>query len=186
MTTAACLRFSAAELLGYWLGELEEAQERVMDEHLFECASCSGRLDEIVRLGKAVRRDLLSGGVTFVTSTPFIEAFQQAGWRVREYGLDVGGSVDCTVGRDDDFVVAYLRAPLRGVQRLDVTIDEATAGRLRLEDVPFDPEAGAIAAVTSTTYLRSLQRTRLRMQLLAVDGAQERVLGEYTFNHSPF
>ena len=185
MTVAECLRLSPADLLDYWLDDVEDARQHATEEHLFECAACSDRLATIVRLGAAVRRELLRGGVTFVTSMPFVLGVKEAGWRVREYELDPGGSVNCTVTPDDDFVVAYLRAPLQDVRRLDLKIDDSTAGAHRFEDVPFDREAEGVAAVTSTAYLRTLGRNRQRVQLVAVDEAGERVLGDYTFNHYP-
>jgi hypothetical protein len=116
---------------------------------------------------------------------PFIRGLQSAGFQVREYELAAGGSVNCTVTPEDDFVVSYLRAPLTDVRRLDVLIDDSTSGQFRANDVAFDPAAGMLVAVTSTAYLRTLQRSQQRVRLVAVEGAEERVLGDYTFNHSP-
>ena len=45
------------ELLEYWLGELDEAHESRLDEHLFACSACSERLRTIVDLGAAIRRE---------------------------------------------------------------------------------------------------------------------------------
>lgn len=184
MTSASCAT-EPRELLEYWLGELDEARQRAIDEHLFACAACSDRLGSIVELGRAIRRELLEGHCTFVTSAPFIRRIKEAGLRVREYTLPAGGSVDCTVTPEDDFVVSYLRAPLKGVRRLDLVIDDSTSGRHRQSDVAFDPEAEGLVAVTSTTYLKALKDSRLRVRLLAVDGVEERVVADYTFNHSP-
>jgi hypothetical protein len=71
------------------------------------------------------------------------------------------------------------------VPRLDVILDDPTLGRFRLNDVPFDPGASALTFVPSAALLRSLGTTQQRVRLVAVAGAQERVLGEYTFNHTP-
>jgi hypothetical protein len=185
MTRAACTRSSAQELTAYWLGELDEAHEQRVDEHLFACAACSERLRAIVDLGAAVRRAFLDGWLNIVLPEPFIRRIKEAGFQVREYRLDAGGAVDCTVTPDDDFVVAYLRAPLGEVRRLDVLIDDQTSGKFRANDVAFDPLAEELVAVTSTAYLRTLQHSRQRVRLVAVEGVDERVLGDYTFNHYP-
>jgi hypothetical protein len=184
MTSASC-PIPPDDLLAYWLGELDEEHELPLDEHLFACAACSERLRAIIDLGAAIREEVLRGTFSFVTSVPFIRSIKNAGWQVREYDLAASSSVDCTVTPDDDFVVSYLRAPLRGVQRLDVLIDDTTSGQHRWSDVAFDPEADALAAVWSTAYLRTLGVSQHRVRLVAVDGADERVVADYTFNHSP-
>jgi Putative zinc-finger len=184
MTRAACTT-PPQDLLAYWLGELDEAAEQRLEEHLFACAPCTERLGAVVALGASIRAELLRGAFNFVTSVPFIRRIKDAGWQVREYDLAAGGSVACTVTRDDDFVVSYLRAPLQGIRRLDVLIDDSTSGKHRANDVAFDPEAGTLAAVTSTAYLRTLGHSQQRVRLVAVEGTDERVIADYTFNHSP-
>jgi hypothetical protein len=171
------------ELLEYWLGELDEAREHALEEHLFACAACSARLATLVDLGAAIRREFLAGRCTFVTSAPFIRRMKEAGFRVREYALPSGGSVDCTVTPEDDFVVSYLEAPLGGVSRLDLLIDDSTSGKQRANDVAFD--SGGVVAVTSTAYLRTLRHSQMRVRLVAVQGGDERVIGDYMFNHYP-
>ena len=52
-------------------------------------------------------------------------------------------------------------------------------------DVAFDPSAGALVTVTSTAYLKTLKHSRQRVRLVAVDGVNERVVADYTFNHYP-
>lgn len=93
--------------------------------------------------------------------------------------------MDCTVTPEDDLVVAYLRAPLRDVRRLDVLIDDTTSGKHRANDVAFDPSADGLVAVTDTAHLRTLKHSRQRVRLVAVEGVEERVIGDYTFNHYP-
>jgi anti-sigma factor RsiW len=185
MTRAACATVLPQQWLGYWLGELEGADEARLDEHLFACAACTERLQAIVELGAAIRAELARGALNIVLPEPFLRRVQAAGLRVREYALSPGGSVDCTIAPGDDLVVAHLRAPLRGVRRLDVLIDSSVAGKLRANDVPFDADADALVAVTSSVFLRTLRHAQQRVQLVAVDGAGERVLADYTFNHYP-
>jgi len=184
MTRAECAT-PPEDLLAYWLDELDEAQAQRVEEHLFACATCSERLRAIVDLGAAIRRELKRGDFACVLPPPFVRRLKEAGVRVREYTLEPGGSVNCTITSDDDLVVAHLHAPLRDVRRLDLLIDDPTMGRLRATDVAFDPEAGSLVAMPSASHLRSLGHAQLRMQLVAVDGADERVIGDYTFNHAP-
>jgi len=183
MTRTSCP--PAQDLLAYWLGELDAAAELRLDEHLLACAACSERLRAVVDLGAAIRRETLRGDFSFVTSAALIRRMKETGVRVREYSLEPGGSVSCTVTPDDDFVVAYLRAPLRDVRRLDLVIDDATAGTLHVSDVAFDPAADGLIMVPSTSYLRTLGHNQQRVKLVAVEGGDERVIADYTFNHYP-
>jgi hypothetical protein len=186
MTRLECTTpLSTPELLEYWLGELDEPRSLALDEHLFACAACSARLGAIVALGGAIRRAFVEGWLYIVLPEAFIRRIQEAGFQVREYRLEAGGSVDCTITPDDDFVVAHLRAPLRDVRRLDVLIDDETSGKHRANDVAFDASAEGLVAVTSTAFLRTLEHSRQHVRLVAVDGEQERVIGDYTFNHYP-
>lgn len=186
MTGAACNSPLAAEqLLEYWLGELDAAAEQRCDEHLFACGACSGRLQALVDLGGAIRGELERGALNIVLPGEFIERVKNAGLQVREYTLEPGEAVSCTITRDDDLVVSYLRAPLRDVRRLDVLIENTAFGKVRASDVPFDPAADGLVAVTSSVFLRTLQHATQRVQLVAVDGAEERVIAAYTFNHYP-
>ena len=185
MTRAKCAALQSQELTEYWLGELDDAHEHRVDEHLFACAACSKRLAALVDLGGAIRRTFVEGWLNVVLPEPFLRRIKDAGFQVREYHLPAGGSVSCTVTPDDDFVVSYLRAPLKGVKRLDVLIDDKTSGKHRATDVAFDPSAGALVTVTSTAYLKTLKHSRQRVRLVAVDGVDERVVADYTFNHYP-
>ena len=181
---AACAT-SPQELLGYWLGELGATEEARLDEHLFACAACSESLSTVVKLGAAIRNELLRGDFGFVLPAAFIRRLKDAGLRVREYDLEPGGSVSCTIAADDDHVVSYLRAPLRDVRRLDLVLQDPTEGTVRVSDVSFDPAAGGVAFVPGVAYLRTLGHVQQRVRLVAVDGVHEREIADYTFNHSP-
>jgi len=184
MTRMACT-VSGEERLAWWLGELEGAAEQRFDEHLFSCSACAARLETLVALGAAIRGKLLSGDFGFVAPASFVGKMKDSGLVVREYTLEPGGSVNCTIAPEDDFVAAHLLAPLAGVQQLDVLIDNSTTGKQRLRDVAFDPANAGLTVIPSATFLRSLQRAQQRMQLVAVEGAQERVIGHYLFDHYP-
>jgi hypothetical protein len=184
MTRASCMT-SPQELLEYWLGELDSAHELRLDEHLLACSACSERLRTIVDLGAAIRGELLRGDFGFVLPAAFIHRIKEGGLSVREYNLEPGGSVDCTITPDDDLVVAHLHAPLHDVCRLDLVIHDPTVGTLRASDVAFDPEADSLTWVPSVSYLRALGHSQPRVRLVAVEGVDERVIADYTFNHSP-
>jgi hypothetical protein len=186
MTRASCTTpASTQDLLAYWLGEIDEATESRLEEHLFACAACSERLRTVVEFGAAIRSELLHGDFGFVLPAAFIHRLKESGLRVREYNLEPGASVSCTVTPEDDLVVAHMRAPLGDVRRLDLLIEDPVAGSMRVHDVAFDPAAGGVTMVPSVAFLRTLRHERQRVRLVAVEGVEERVIADYTFNHYP-
>ncbi|MDH4105914.1 MAG: zf-HC2 domain-containing protein, partial [Gammaproteobacteria bacterium] len=98
------------ELLAWWLGELDSVTEERLDAHVFACADCAVRLTALLALGDAIRRETLSGSFGFVVPAAFVGRLHAAGLRLREYTLEPGGSVNCTIGPGDDFVVSHLHA----------------------------------------------------------------------------
>lgn len=173
------------DLAAYWLGEMLEKNEETLEEHFFRCAHCSARLEELAALAAGMRAAVQDGKVSLVASGPFVRAMRQAGLRVREYRLDPGGSVNCTIRADDDAVVSFIRAPLAGVKRLDVLCTEDSKPEVRLADVPFDAETGVVLVIPSAARLKTMPAFTMRMRLTAVGDAGESEIGEYTFLHSP-
>jgi len=187
MNSLACQ--SALEwdtLLAYWLGELDPENEARTEEHYLGCPRCSQRLELLIALARDVRELIRISGITMIITDRFARRLAEHGLNVREYRVPLNGSVNCTVTDDDEFVLGNLAAPLDDVQRLDmVYIDSQGGTQSRLEDIPFVPESGAVVISTRIDALRALPACAIRVRLLdvAVDG--ERVLGDYTFNHTP-
>lgn len=176
------------KLAAYWLGETTAAQGEASEAHFFACAQCARRLDWLAALGDGVRSAVRAGRVGLFVSRQFVEALAQAGMRLREYRLEAGGSVNCTIGVDDDAVVSRIRAPLAGAKRIDalqrVSIGGVDKAEERAADVPFDPAAGEVIFLPTAAALRTMPSHTVRVKLVAVDEAGERALGDYTFRHT--
>jgi len=169
-----------ATLVDYWFGDLPREEEEKFEEHLFGCDECAEKLADLVALGGAVQAAWREGAVRAVISHALFDAMKDQGLRLREYALSPGGSVQCTIAATDDFVVSRLSAPLGGVRRVDLVTD---AGRL--SDVPFDAAAGEVLMCPAPAALKRRGKFTQHVSLVAVEEAGERVLGEYTFEHSP-
>jgi anti-sigma factor RsiW len=172
-------------LLAWWLDELSDDEAAEVEAHLFECDECGARLRELLRLRAGVRGALLGGELAGAMSRPFIGKLREDGVRVREYHLEAGGSVACTVAPEDELVVSYLRAPLEGVRQLDVEF-EKDGETHRASHIPFDAESGEVAVIVPTTWLKTMGSFTQRNRLYAVTLEGQRLVGEYTFNHSPW
>jgi len=176
-------------LVAYWLGELDEADQAPLEEHFFACAHCTRRLERLAALASGIRAAVRDGAVALALTPRFLGYLKDHGLRIREYPVDPGGRVECTITAEDDAVVSRLHAPLAGAQRVDALHSLDLGGgrieRRRMEDVPFDRDSGEVLFTPSTKELRKLPAHIWRVQLLAVDEAGERTLGEYSFAHTP-
>ncbi len=185
MKHTACNQLSIAELMEYWLDELSDARVAATEEHLFNCAGCHAQLENIASIGMATRELVQQGKIAAILTPGALDTLKATGLRIREYHLDPGGSVNCTIAPDDDLAVSHLRAPLAGVRRLDLVFDDVdTAFRLRLTDIGFDPTNNEVVVMPKAEMLRSLYTASQRMRLFAIDATGEHLLGEYMFNHT--
>lgn len=169
-----------ATLVAYWLGELDDAAEAALEEHYLGCAECGERLAEVEALADGVHRAFDAGHVRAVLAPAFVDRLRARGLRVREYRVPRNGSVNCGVGPEDDVLLSRLEVSLAGIERIDLI-----AGDHRLEDIPFDPASGEVVVVPGIAHIRTMPAHRQVLRLVAVGEDGERVLGEYTFNHSP-
>ena len=175
-------------LAAYWLGELPAKEEENVEAHYFGCAHCAARLERLAACAQGIRAAVREGRIAFGLTPRYLEQLKEEGLRIREYPVEAGGSVNCTITAEDDAVVSRLRAPLAGVTRLDALHTVQIGGRtesLRAEDLPFDTDTGEVLLAPSAAELRKMPAHTWRVQLLAVDEAGERALGEYTFRHTP-
>ena len=176
-------------LVAYWLAELPAAEEEKLEEHFFACAHCAARLEWLAALSAGVRAAVRAGALGLVLSAPFVETMKRAGMRLREYRIDPGGRVNCTLRADEDAVVSRIRASLAGVRRVDLLQEVEVGGvaqpEVRLEDVPFDPVSGELVFIPPPAALKKMPAHRMRMRLVSVGEAGEAPVGEYTFVHTP-
>lgn len=176
-------------LIAYWLGELDAAAEAPLEEHFFACAHCTRRLEGLAALASGIRAAVRDGAVAMALTPRFLGYLKEQGLRIREYPVEPGGRVDCTITAQDDAVVSRLHAPLAGAQRVDALHSLDLGGgrieRRRMEDVPFDRDAGEVLFTPSAKTLRALPAHTWSVRLIAVEEAGERTLGEYTFAHTP-
>jgi len=175
-------------LVAWWLGEAPATEGEKVEEHVFACARCAARLEWLAALAEGVRAAVRGGRVGLFVSAGFVDALAREGLRLREYRLDPGASVSCTIGADDDAVVSRLRAPLAGVRRIDV-LHRVSAGGVeapeeRIADVPFDAAAGEVLLIPGAAALKAMPSHTVHVRLVAAGEGAERPLGEYTFLHT--
>ncbi len=187
--TACAQPIEYEALVAYWLAELPATEEAAIEEHYFGCAHCARRLEALAAYASGIRAAVREGTVNAVLTPRFVDHMKDEGLRVREYNAAPGDTVNCTIRAEDDAVVARLQAPLAGVERLDalqrIDLGGGRVEQRRVEDVPFDADADEVLFAPSAAELKKMPAHTWHVQLLAVEGAGERALGEYTFAHTP-
>jgi hypothetical protein len=173
-------------LLDWWTGEAPPEDRLRLEEHLLSCDACSARAEALHALAHGLRTLVREGLASAVLLPATVDRLRAEGRRVREYRVAPGTSVRCTVGPGDDVVLGRLEADLGGVSRLDLVSRVDDGPELRLADVPFDPASGELILTSPIDALRARPAHVQRMRLLAVGPGGERVLGEYTFDHTPW
>lgn len=176
----------AAVLADYWRALLDIPTEEAVEQHLLGCDLCGDRLRDVMALVEGIRDLARTGSLRMVVSDVFLERAAQGGLQVREYAPPAGGSVQCTVSAKDDILVGRLVADLSGAQRVDLCLGDEHGGELaRLTDIPVRPGAGSVVFQESVAFMKAAPSLILVARLVAIDDAGgERVLGEYTFNHT--
>ena len=176
----------AAVLADYWLAALPGSEEETVEEHLLACDHCGARLQEVIALGEGVRKLAREGSLRMVVSDTFLKRAQEAGLRVRQYAPPPGGGVQCTVTADDDILIGRLAANLSGAKRVDLCFcDERGVEQLRLPDIPVHAGTSSVVFQESITFAKAAPTNKMIARLVTFDEAGgERLLGEYTFNHT--
>lgn len=176
----------AAVLADYWIAALPRTEEEAVEEHLFNCDGCGARLQEVIALAEGIRNLAREGSLRMVVSDSFLKRVTEEGLRVREYAPPAGGDIHCTVTAEDDFLVARLAANLTEVKRVDLCIcDEHGIEQLRLPDIPVESGASNVVYQESMTFAKAMPSSKMIARLVTFDEAGgERLLGEYTFNHT--
>jgi hypothetical protein len=175
-----------AVLMDYWLATLPPLEEEAVEEHLLTCDRCGDRLRDTIALAEGLRTLARSGSLVVVVSDRFVRRAREAGQRVREYAPPRGGSIQCTVAADDDLLVADLAADLGGAARVDLSwCDRRGFERQRMTDIPIGAGTDRVICQQSITFAKASPSDTMIARLLAVDAdGAERLIGEYTFNHT--
>jgi hypothetical protein len=157
-----------------------------VEEHLLSCGECSARAGAAHELAEGVRQLVREGALPLAVLPAVVERLHREGRRIREYRVRPGGGVQCTVGPEDDVVLARLVADLRDVARLDLVSRVDEGPEERLIDLPFDGATGEVLLSPPADVLRARPAHVQRFRLVAVGPQGERLLGEYTFDHRPW
>jgi hypothetical protein len=173
-------------LIEWWTGEVQGPERRFVEEHLLGCDSCSARARVLSVLAEGVASLVRIGRIQTVVTAEVVERMRREGRKVREYRVNAGGGVQCTVAPDDDFLVARLQARLEPGERLDLFSRIDDGPESRVPDLPCIPGAFEVIVAEPVDEIGARPAHVQRLRLVAVGTKGERLIGEYTFNHTPW
>jgi hypothetical protein len=174
-----------ATLVDYWFGDLAGPDQDHVEKHLLECDSCGSLLRDLAATGDGVRRLAHEGAVFVVVSPSFLDTASRQGLRVREYIVPPGTRVACTVTADDDLLIGRLQGDFRGVSRVDLVVQMENGPEHRVEDLPVSLSSQEVILAQPMPVFRALGSCVARFRLLAREPGGDRLVGEYTFAHTP-
>lgn len=166
-------------LLAYWLAELSEDDEQLLEEHLFGCDACAEACERISALFVALRER-----VPPTLSERAMAALEARGLRLRRTTIHPGERVVVPFGRDDDLLVHRLQVDLRGAPRVDLEVSSAEDGAalMAIPGLLVDRDSGEVNLVCQRHYVERFPPDAA-FRLVAVDGDERRTLGEYGVMH---
>jgi hypothetical protein len=185
MTGEQCARgASFADLLDYWIGDLDAASADRVEAHIFECSECTECLADIAVIAAAVADAVRGGRIQTVIDDAVLNRLSRDGLRIRLYAPQPGTFIPCAVWPEDDLVVSRLKGDFGGYDELTLVL-RADDGRelSRSTDIPLVAGTHEILAATSAAQLRQLPSMRLRLIVSGKRGDAERVIGEYGLEH---
>jgi Putative zinc-finger len=175
---------SFADLLDYWVGDLDQASAERVEAHVFECSECADRLADIATIAPAVAEAVRGARVQSIVTDAVLNKLSREGVRVRTYALEAGTFVPCAIWPEDDLVVSRLKGDFSGYDELTLVL-KADEGRelSRNTEIPLLSGTHEIITATSAAHLRQLPSMRLRMIVSGKRGGAEHVIAEYGLEH---
>ena len=153
--------------------------------HLLACDRCGARLREVIALAEGIRNLAREGSLRLVVSDAFVLRAAEQGLLVRQYAPPPGGGVECTVTAEDDILIARLAANLSGAKRVDLSCAMSAASNSAGCRIFHCRRREQRVYQESITFAKAMPTGTLIARLVTFDEAgSERLLGEYTFNHT--
>jgi Putative zinc-finger len=174
-----------ADVVDYWAGDLNRADEDRIEEHVFTCADCARELAAADALARGIAAVAREGRLHSVVTDAILNRLAADGVRIRTFTLEGTGIVPCAVWADDDLVVSRVRADFSQADSVSIVTRQASGEVIsRLSDIAVRPGQREILNAFSAAQLRELPATRVQVTVTAQIGSGERTIAEYTLEHA--
>jgi putative zinc finger protein len=174
-----------ADVVDYWAGDLTQAEEDRIEQHVFSCADCARELAAAQTLARDIASVAREGRLHSVVTDSILNRLAADGVRIRTYTLEGSGVVPCAVWADDDLVVSRIRADFEGADSVTIVTRQASGEEIaRVSDIALLPGQHEILNAFSAAHLRKLPATRVHVTVTGQTGSEERTIAEYTLEHA--
>jgi Putative zinc-finger len=174
-----------ADVVDYWAGDLTQAEEDRIEQHVFSCAECARELAAAQTLARDIASVAREGRLHSVVTDSILNRLAADGVRIRTYTLEGSGVVPCAVWADDDLVVSRIRADFEGADSVTIVTRQASGEEIaRVSDIALLPGQHEILNAFSAAHLRKLPATRVHVTVTGQTGSEERTIAEYTLEHA--
>ena len=171
-------------LSAYRAGEISEPESARVEDHVFVCADCAERLQELAATAHGLRTLARQGRITGIIPYDLLNRLSRDGVRVRFYWLAPGESVPCAAWPEDEIFVVGLRVDLTAVKSVTLVVTGPNGIEIgRAMDVPVAPGSHEVLHATAGTIVRQIPSMRIQFTLTDA-GPGHRLLGEYILQHS--
>jgi len=176
---------SSAELLDYWLGDLQQHSAEVVEAHVFACAECAARLADISELATGIADAVRGSRIHSVITHAVLNTLSRDGLHIRTYTPEAGRVMPCAVWPEDDLIVTQLKGDFTGYDELTLVLEADAFGELNREpDIPLISGGHEILTAVSAAQLRQLPSMRMRIIVSGKRGGREEVVAEYGLEHA--
>lgn len=166
-------------LASYLLGELDDADEQEVEQHLFGCARCVSVAESVQALTAG-----LAALIPPVITADHLRRLRGEGLRILETEVRPGEDAEAFFAADLDLMVHRLVTGPGDADRIDVELLGAAPEPLaRLEAVSLDAASGAVYIACQRHYRKLGFPDDVRFRVVAVHGESRRILGEYGVRH---
>jgi len=173
------------DVVDYWAGDLTQAEEGRIEEHVFACAGCARELAAAQALARNIVSVAREGRLHSVVTDAILNRLAADGVRIRTFTLEGSGIVPCAVWADDDLVVSRIRANFEDADSVTIVTRQASGEEIaRVSDIALRPGQHEILNAFSAAHLRKLPATRVHVTVTGQTGSAERTIVEYTLEHA--
>lgn len=185
MTADQCAHgASLADLIDYWVGDLDQGSAERVEAHLFACTECADCLAEVATLAAAISETARGARIHSIVTDSILNKFARDGTRMRTFAPEPGRVIPCAIWPEDDLIVTRLKGDFTGYEQVNVVLKASEGAELsRDEDIPLTAGAREIISVVSAAQLRKLPSMRLQILVSGTRNGIEQTIGEYGLEH---
>ena len=177
--TACRNPLSEKVLVDYVAGDLAADQLDAVEEHLLGCDACTAAAEGLAAVVEALRAQTPP-----VIRAADVDKLRARGMKIVENTFAPGDRREAAFARDVHVLIHRLSGlDLANAARVDFElIGERTHFEIaRVDDVPFDPDAGAVLVACRQHYSGTEPDTVAKLRVVAADGTERHY--EFTILH---